>query len=139
MLDADWEKLRYLWILVPGDSIFRHLAECVVVLTMAHALVDLPSVEAEGFSVSARNIIPACGNLISAFCIFMWGFLSDLTGSRFLWVFIPLAYGLLPNGCVLSAYRLRSTAADAPGQQDSVFLAEISAPQGNSLFSWFWY
>ncbi|KAJ7932135.1 hypothetical protein B0H13DRAFT_810218 [Mycena leptocephala] len=28
----------------------------------------------------------------------MWGFLSDLTGSRFTWVFVPLAYGLIPNG-----------------------------------------
>ncbi|KAF8206968.1 major facilitator superfamily domain-containing protein [Mycena galopus ATCC 62051] len=54
--------------------------------------------KAENFSVDARNVIPSCGALISVFCIFMWGFLSDLTGSRFTWVFVPLAYGLIPNG-----------------------------------------
>ncbi|KAJ6596018.1 pantothenate transporter liz1 [Mycena sp. CBHHK59/15] len=54
--------------------------------------------KAEKFSVSARNVIPSCGALINIVSIFMWGFLSDLTGSRFAWVFIPLAYGLIPNG-----------------------------------------
>ncbi|KAJ7056785.1 pantothenate transporter liz1 [Mycena amicta] len=56
------------------------------------------SCAASGFSVSSRNVIPSCGALINIVAIFMWGFLSDLTGSRFLWVFIPLAYGLVPNG-----------------------------------------
>ncbi|KAK7058339.1 hypothetical protein VNI00_001970 [Paramarasmius palmivorus] len=51
-----------------------------------------------GYSVVERNVIPSCQNLISAFCIFVWGFGSDLTGSRFAFVFGPLAYGLLPNG-----------------------------------------
>ncbi|KII86299.1 hypothetical protein PLICRDRAFT_43891 [Plicaturopsis crispa FD-325 SS-3] len=51
-----------------------------------------------GYSVSARNVIPSCSKLISAFCIFMWGLCSDLTGSRFWFVFGPLAYGLVPNG-----------------------------------------
>ena len=26
-----------------------------------------------------------------------WGFLSDYTESRFIWIMIPLAYGLVPN------------------------------------------
>ncbi|KAF7335821.1 Pantothenate transporter Liz1 [Mycena venus] len=54
--------------------------------------------KSENFSVSARNVIPSCGALINIVSIFLWGFLSDLTGSRFTWVFVPLAYGLIPNG-----------------------------------------
>ena len=27
-----------------------------------------------------------------------WGFLSDYTESRFIWIMIPLVYGLVPNG-----------------------------------------
>ncbi|KAJ7220334.1 pantothenate transporter liz1 [Mycena pura] len=54
--------------------------------------------KAENFSVSARNVIPSCGALINIVAIFMWGFLADLTGSRFTWVFVPLAYGLIPTG-----------------------------------------
>ncbi|KAJ7727185.1 pantothenate transporter liz1 [Mycena olivaceomarginata] len=44
------------------------------------------------------------GSLINIVCLFLTsnsvGFLSDLTGSRFTWVFVPLAYGLIPNGFV---------------------------------------
>ncbi|KAK0456374.1 pantothenate transporter liz1 [Armillaria borealis] len=54
--------------------------------------------KAAGYSVAERNVIPSCSRLISAFCIFVWGFGSDLTGSRFAFVFGPLCYGLLPNG-----------------------------------------
>jgi MFS transporter, ACS family, pantothenate transporter len=54
--------------------------------------------KAEGFSVVDRNVIPTGSNLISGFCILLWGFLSDYTGSRFAFVFGPLAFGLLPNG-----------------------------------------
>ncbi|KAF7330168.1 Pantothenate transporter Liz1 [Mycena venus] len=54
--------------------------------------------KSENFSVSARNVIPSCGALINIVSIFLWGFLSDLTGSRFTWVFVPLAYGMIPNG-----------------------------------------
>nr|GAT49036.1 pantothenate transporter Liz1 [Mycena chlorophos] len=54
--------------------------------------------ESAGFSVDSRNVIPSCGALINIVAIFSWGFLSDLTGSRFWWVFIPLTYGLIPNG-----------------------------------------
>ncbi|SJL05859.1 related to transporter protein [Armillaria ostoyae] len=60
-------------------------------------LIDIQS-EAAGYSVAERNVIPSCSRLISAFCIFVWGFGSDLTGSRFAFVFGPLCYGLLPNG-----------------------------------------
>ncbi|KAF9073869.1 pantothenate transporter liz1 [Rhodocollybia butyracea] len=54
--------------------------------------------EAAGYSVVKRNVIPSCSSLISALCIFIWGFGSDLTGSRFAFVFGPLFYGLLPTG-----------------------------------------
>ncbi|KAK0233316.1 hypothetical protein IW262DRAFT_68104 [Armillaria fumosa] len=54
--------------------------------------------KAAGYSVAERNVIPSCSRLISVFCIFMWGFGSDLTGSRFTFIFGPLCYGLLPNG-----------------------------------------
>ncbi|KAJ7352251.1 pantothenate transporter liz1 [Mycena albidolilacea] len=54
--------------------------------------------KSENFSVSARNDIPSYGSLINIVCLFLWGVLSDLTGSRFTWVFVPLAYGLIPNG-----------------------------------------
>ncbi|KAJ4476658.1 pantothenate transporter liz1 [Lentinula aciculospora] len=51
-----------------------------------------------GYGVVERNVIPSCSYLISALCIFLWGFGSDLTGSRFAFVFGPLFYGLLPTG-----------------------------------------
>lgn len=54
--------------------------------------------KAEGYSVVDRNVIPTGTRLISGFCIVLWGFLSDHTGSRFAFVFGPLAYGLIPNG-----------------------------------------
>ncbi|KAF5384736.1 hypothetical protein D9757_006230 [Collybiopsis confluens] len=54
--------------------------------------------KATGYSVVERNIIPSCSYLISAFCIFLWGLGSDLSGSRFAFVFGPLFYGLLPTG-----------------------------------------
>ena len=54
--------------------------------------------KSEGYSVVDRNIIPTGTKLISGFCIVLWGFLSDYTGSRFAFVFGPLAYGLIPNG-----------------------------------------
>lgn len=59
--------------------------------------------KAEHFSVVERNIIPTGTNLISAFCVVLWGFGSDYTGSRFAFVLGPLAYGLLPNG-ILAAW-----------------------------------
>lgn len=51
-----------------------------------------------GFSVDARNIIPAGGSLISAACIVLWGFGSDYSGSRIAFILGPLTYGLIPTG-----------------------------------------
>ncbi|GKT61727.1 pantothenate transporter liz1 protein [Colletotrichum tofieldiae] len=41
--------------------------------------------KSEKFSVVDRNVIPTGSKLISAFCIILWGFLSDYTGSRYTW------------------------------------------------------
>jgi ACS family pantothenate transporter-like MFS transporter len=49
-----------------------------------------------------RNIIPTGTKLFPGFCIVLWGFLSDYTGSRFAFVFGPLAYGLKHNGILAS-------------------------------------
>ncbi|WQF85861.1 Putative major facilitator superfamily, MFS transporter superfamily [Colletotrichum destructivum] len=54
--------------------------------------------KAENFSVVDRNVIPTGSKLISAFCVIMWGFLSDYTGSRFALILGPLFLGLVPNG-----------------------------------------
>ncbi|KAK1148499.1 hypothetical protein N8T08_009504 [Aspergillus melleus] len=59
--------------------------------------------KSENFSVSDRNIIPTGTNLISAFCVVLWGFLADFTGNRFALVILPLTYGLIPNG-ILAAW-----------------------------------
>ncbi|KAF4778692.1 pantothenate transporter liz1 [Colletotrichum scovillei] len=54
--------------------------------------------KAEKFSVVDRNVIPTGSKLISAFCIILWGFLSDYTGSRFALIICPLLLALIPNG-----------------------------------------
>ncbi|KXH65662.1 pantothenate transporter liz1 [Colletotrichum salicis] len=54
--------------------------------------------KAEKFSVVERNVIPTGSKLISTFCIILWGFLSDYTGSRFALIICPLVLALIPNG-----------------------------------------
>ncbi|KAL1595657.1 hypothetical protein SLS60_009346 [Paraconiothyrium brasiliense] len=54
--------------------------------------------KSEHFTVVDRNLIPTGSKLISGFCVVLWGFLSDYTGSRFALVLCPLIYGLIPNG-----------------------------------------
>ncbi|ORY61732.1 pantothenate transporter liz1 [Pseudomassariella vexata] len=54
--------------------------------------------KSENFSVELRNIIPTGTSLISGFCVVMWGFGSDYTGSRLWFILGPLTYGLIPNG-----------------------------------------
>jgi ACS family pantothenate transporter-like MFS transporter len=46
--------------------------------------------KSEGYSVVDRNILPTGTSLISAACVVLWGFLSDYTGSRYLWLLIPM-------------------------------------------------
>ncbi|SPO07533.1 related to transporter protein [Cephalotrichum gorgonifer] len=54
--------------------------------------------KSEGYSVVQTNVIPTGTWLISGFATVLWGYLSDYTGSRFLFVVIPLALGLISNG-----------------------------------------
>ncbi|KAI8160170.1 hypothetical protein K4K49_003220 [Colletotrichum sp. SAR 10_70] len=54
--------------------------------------------KSENYSVVDRNVIPTGSRLIMAFCVILWGFLSDYTGSRFALILIPLILGLIPNG-----------------------------------------
>lgn len=91
----------------------------VLALYISPRSIDIGITESAGYSVVERNVIPSCSYLISALCIFLWGFGSDLTGSRFAFVFGPLVsyqlfsdplvplrveqyviqfYGLLPTG-----------------------------------------
>jgi hypothetical protein len=51
--------------------------------------------KSEGYSVVDRNILPTGTSLISAACVVLWGFLSDYTGSRYLWLLIPMVSPLL--------------------------------------------
>jgi ACS family pantothenate transporter-like MFS transporter len=46
--------------------------------------------KSEGFSVVDSNVIPSGTWLISGFLSLTWGYLSDITKSRFTWVIIPL-------------------------------------------------
>lgn len=46
--------------------------------------------KAEHFSVEERNIIPTGTNLISAFCVVIWGFGADYTGNRLAFILGPL-------------------------------------------------
>ncbi|KAF7886821.1 uncharacterized protein EAF02_003468 [Botrytis sinoallii] len=54
--------------------------------------------KSEKFSVTLRNVIPSGASLISAFCVILWGFGANYSGSRFAFVIGPLTYGLIPNG-----------------------------------------
>ncbi len=46
--------------------------------------------KSEGFSVVDSNVIPSGTWLISGFLSLSWGYLSDITKSRFTWVIVPL-------------------------------------------------
>lgn len=50
--------------------------------------------KSEGYSVVQTNVIPTGTWLISGFATVLWGYLSDYTGSRFLFVVIPLVGNL---------------------------------------------
>ncbi|KAF6826323.1 pantothenate transporter liz1 [Colletotrichum musicola] len=54
--------------------------------------------KSENFSVVDRNVIPTGSRLIMAFCVILWGFLSDYTGSRVAFILGPLVLGTIPNG-----------------------------------------
>ncbi|TGO54808.1 hypothetical protein BOTNAR_0258g00010 [Botryotinia narcissicola] len=62
--------------------------------------VSVRVLKSEKFSVTSRNVIPSGASLISAFCVILWDFGADYSGSRFAFVIGPLTYGLIPNGIV---------------------------------------
>ncbi|KAK0208440.1 hypothetical protein DFS33DRAFT_445597 [Desarmillaria ectypa] len=74
------------------DGIPSYWGMWFMALLSKQGIISAP--EAAGYPMTERNAIPSCSRLISAFCIFMSGFGSDLTGSRFSFVFGPLV------GCI---------------------------------------
>ena len=59
--------------------------------------------KAAGYSVNARNNIPAYAWVTDIPFQFIWGWLSDRTGSRFAWCTIPLLFAIFPQS-VLAAW-----------------------------------
>ncbi|KAK1993601.1 pantothenate transporter liz1 [Colletotrichum falcatum] len=57
-----------------------------------------------GYSVTQRNTIPACANLVSMVTDFAWGFMSDMTGKRPLWIVGPLLGTTVVGSAILTAY-----------------------------------
>ena len=51
-----------------------------------------------GYSATQRNIIPACSNILSMLTDFGYGFFSDMTGNRYLFVIGPVVSGFPPRG-----------------------------------------
>ncbi|PVH89465.1 pantothenate transporter liz1 [Cadophora sp. DSE1049] len=66
--------------------------------------------KSEGYSVTQRNVIPACANLVSMITDFAWGFMSDLTGNRPAWIAGPLLFTTVIGSSILTAW----PEADAP-------------------------
>ncbi|KAF7900857.1 hypothetical protein EAF00_003078 [Botryotinia globosa] len=46
--------------------------------------------KSEKFSVTLRSVIPSGASLISTFCVILWGFGADYSGSHFAFVIGPL-------------------------------------------------
>ncbi|KUJ18712.1 pantothenate transporter liz1 [Mollisia scopiformis] len=65
--------------------------------------------KAEGYSVTQRNVIPACANIVSMVTDFAWGFMSDLTQNRAWWITGPLLFTTVIGSSTLTAW----PAADA--------------------------
>ncbi|KAJ0341659.1 hypothetical protein COL922a_002098 [Colletotrichum nupharicola] len=57
-----------------------------------------------GYSVTLRNVIPACANLVTMVTDFSWGFMSDLTGNRPMWMVGPLLGTTVVGSSILTAY-----------------------------------
>ncbi|KAL4787103.1 major facilitator superfamily domain-containing protein [Aspergillus varians] len=58
----------------------------------------------EGYSVTQRNIIPACSNLVSMVTDFTWAFMSDLTGNRVHWMIWPVLCTTTLGTSILTAW-----------------------------------
>ncbi|RDW66647.1 hypothetical protein BP5796_09396 [Coleophoma crateriformis] len=57
-----------------------------------------------GYSVAARNLIPACSNIVSMVTDFAWGFGSDWTGNRAYWAVGPLLCTTVIGSSLLTAW-----------------------------------
>lgn len=66
--------------------------------------------ESAGYTVSQRNIIPACANLVTMVSDFAWGFGSDMTGNRVWWIIGPLLLTTLPGASILTAWPAKDAA-----------------------------
>ncbi|KAF5660882.1 pantothenate transporter liz1 [Fusarium heterosporum] len=62
-----------------------------------------------GYSVTQRNIIPGCANLVSMITDFTWSFMSDYTQNRVWWMVGPIMCTTVVSSSILTAW----PAADA--------------------------
>ncbi|CZR50393.1 related to transporter protein [Phialocephala subalpina] len=60
--------------------------------------------KAEGYSVTQRNVIPACANIVSMVTDYLWGFMSDLAGNRAGWMIGPLLCTTVIGSAILTAW-----------------------------------
>ncbi|KAF2448077.1 pantothenate transporter liz1 [Karstenula rhodostoma CBS 690.94] len=63
-----------------------------------------------GYSVSQRNIIPACSNLVTMATDYAWGFGSDVTGNRLYWMVGPLLGTTVVGSSILTHWGTSDTA-----------------------------
>ncbi|KEY70812.1 hypothetical protein S7711_09830 [Stachybotrys chartarum IBT 7711] len=57
-----------------------------------------------GYSVSQRNVIPACANLVSMVTDFIWSFMSDYTQNRVWWMVGPIMCTTVVSSAILTAW-----------------------------------
>ncbi|KAH9884235.1 pantothenate transporter liz1 [Xylariomycetidae sp. FL2044] len=57
-----------------------------------------------GYSVTLRNVIPACANLVTMCTDFLYGFMSDLTKNRAYWIAGPLMCTTVIGASILTAW-----------------------------------
>ncbi|KAI1339463.1 pantothenate transporter liz1 [Xylariaceae sp. FL0016] len=57
-----------------------------------------------GYSVTLRNVIPACANLVTMFFDFFWGMMSDLTKNRAYWIAGPLLITTVIGSTILTIW-----------------------------------
>ncbi|KAF5234548.1 hypothetical protein FAUST_7528 [Fusarium austroamericanum] len=65
---------------------------------------------ASGYSVTARNVIPGCANLVSMITDFSYSFGSDYTGNRVWWMVIPIMCTTVVGSSILTAWPAADTA-----------------------------
>lgn len=63
-----------------------------------------------GYSVSQRNIIPACSNLVTMVTDYAWAFGSDVTGNRIYWMIGPLLGTTVIGSSILTHWDTSDTA-----------------------------